>query len=280
MVCSRFLHRDRLPLTTTTSTKMNDHLFICKDSDQNGRCDITQCEAPTETTAPTLRTVQISSGSTPTITTIPLLADDETIQLATNCSTCQIQSVPAASSVRPGVPTMLQVSLIDSTSGRISTTLLVVGQSQRITDLYDKDRQKYPTGLIPSVFLGEANDYHHLLSSGAGAAELISLSIKPLKNQQGKNILNGESSPTLFSAEREGVFYLLVRDSRIWDLSTLNDSKFTPSPLHGFFTGLSENTSPASCSTSLQSLLPQANFLLNINTFQTFLDLLTLCQRP
>lgn len=274
-----------IPLSTKQTTKSLEHIFACKDSDADGVCDVTTCPDIQEQTG-TLR--QISVGhQTSSLQQLPqdLLIQDEGVQISSSCPTCSLSFDKDPSQFKGGQANSLKgfvihVRSIDSLDGSVAHTLLLFGPVEQMDKLVQRNGKQRFQFITPSVLSMAQNDYAFQRIAPTGVVELIPVEGQLLESQLAKPLINGEQYPYLFLIQStDDVWLVHTSNAHHWNINTLQSDLHTPAKIKNYFDVLPSAPTPEQCEQVL-SQQPQAGELLeNANSFQVFLDLLTLCNR-
>ena len=274
-----------IPLCSDGKDNDNDKLI---DFPSDKGCESADDGDETDPPPPPInRNITLKRSPVPTVIIQPILKEREVLTFDTACTTCTITTTPDPSqfiggSQQANAGFIIVAALINSADSTVSYTIVGSGDIIQETKLFNATGQEY-TGIgesadtqYPGSFLADQdNSYNIKVRSGTQLEEirmqsllLPSTDVTPANGSQHYYLLLGEDS--------NGKKHLAVSKGRHWDLATLADANMTPEPFYSFFLNRGDF---ASCVQGLQNYPKAATLLSTPLNFQTFLDLLTLCQR-
>lgn len=237
---------------------------------------------------PVEKVISLKKNAKPTITIMPLLADREVLKFQTTCATCTIQTSQDPQNFIGGTAAanagfVIIASLLDTSNNTYSHTVIAVGEFEQQTKLFNATGQEYtglgedPSNQYPIGVLAGAQNDIYVRTRINNQFEQIEMSSLVLPSSASSSLTNGSSHYYLFIGEdTNGKGYLVIAKGRHWDASTLANTSLTPEPFYSFFLG---KGTLAQCVQSLQNYPKKEALLANNNSYQLFLELLSLCQR-
>jgi hypothetical protein len=237
---------------------------------------------------PIEKIISLKKSAKPTITIMPLLAEREVLKFQTTCATCTIQTsqdplsfIGGSAAANNGF--VIIASLLDTSSNTYSHTIIAVGEFEQQTKLFNNAGQEYVgigedlSNQYPIGILANAENEIYVRTRINNQFEQIKMSALLLPASANSSASNGSVHYHLFIGEdANGKGYMVVAKARRWDAATLADPSLTPEPFYSFFLG---KGTLAQCVQSFQNYPQKESLVGNINNFQLFLELFSLCQR-
>jgi hypothetical protein len=168
-----------LTFDSSLGDDFDQHVFVCKDAQRNGICDVEECFVPptslcsdgldndgdtkidfpadigcsnaddSDEVDPLIeKTVTLSRAPQPVVNILPLLKNNEILKFSTNCSNCTIQSSPDPSTIIGGTALanegfVIVATLVNTADQSLSHTIVVVGNAQQQSKLSTADGLEY-----------------------------------------------------------------------------------------------------------------------------------------